>query len=235
MIIIDTPIPLSATQYAALKNSCSVGAVIRYLDRLDPNGAKTIKPAEARAAASVGMPIGLVFEIGGRPTGAAQGAADAAWSKAYVQTLGFALDCGLSIPNAVDYDAPQSDLPGILDYFKAWTAGIAPYRSGAYGSGYVLGSLWAAKLIVLRWISCSSAFDGTQAALKFGNYDMEQFLSPELDGIDVDTNRLRVPGFDFGARVPFAASSPIAAAPSAPLTPAEHEGFLARLREIFAG
>lgn len=230
-IIIDTAQTLSLAQYRALK--ANVSAVIRYLDRLDPNGAKNFKIDEARAAAEAGMPIMLVFEMYGTPSGASQAALDSSWVRSYVPTVGFAPGSGLAIANAVDEDATAAMIQGIVDYFKVWTPGIAPYRAGAYGSGFVVSTLDAQKLISLRWIACSSGWAGTRAVIAACNYDMDQFLSPQLEGIDVDVNRLRDPTFDFGARVPFAASPPVAPAIAAK-TPSEIEAIINRVKEIFS-
>jgi hypothetical protein len=229
-LIVDTDVRLNADKLSALKNSCSVTAVGRYLDRLDPLTPKVIDLAEAEDFAKVGMPMFPIFEIGGRPAGAAQGQADAQWVKSYLPTIGMPNDT--CVANAVDFDAQATDMPPIMYYFASWSPTLAPYRSGGYGSGFVLGQLATARTIVMRWISCSPGFAGTHAALAAGAYDMEQFLSPALDGIDVDVNRLRVPGYDFGARVPFA---PAHVAPVVAATPAPSElaAIVARIREIF--
>lgn len=228
-MIIDTNVDVTA-KLPALK-ALGVTDIGRYGDRLAPGNSKVVNAEEAKAFAAVGMRLFLIYEIGGRPTGEWQGQADRQWCESWLPMIGMPSDSG--VYNTVDYDAPAADLPGIVAYFKAFQS--QRYRSGGYGSGYTLSQLSANNAISLRWLSCSTGFAGTKEATLAGHYDLIQSLSPTLDGVDVDVNRLRVPGFDFGARVPFAATPPVAPIASAPLTPAEHEGFIARLREIFAG
>lgn len=228
-LIIDTNVDCT-NEYPSLM-ALGVTETIRYGDRLAPNNPKVFNPREARAAADAGMRIGLVYEIGGHPSGASQGQIDREWCEAWLPTIGMAQP-GVSIFNTVDYDAQAADTPGIVAYFKAFLS--TKYRSGGYGSGYALSQLTAANAISLRWLSCSTGFTGTKEATLAGQYDLIQSLSPKLAGVDVDVNRLRVPGFDFGARVPFAATAPVVTAPAVELTPEQHEGFLAKLAELFA-
>lgn len=229
-MIVDTDLRLTAAQYAGLKAAGAL-AVGRYLDRLNPAEAKVIGADEARAAAAAGMPIFLVYEIGGRPSGTSQGQLDAAWCRAYLPAIGMPADC--AIYNAVDYDAQPADMPGIADHFGAFRS-PGSYRTGAYGSGYVTGQLFGSGLIdQLRWVSESGGFLGTAAAIASGAYEMRQSVSGPVLGISVDVNTLREPGLDFGARVPFAgenqAAPPAAVAAAAP----PPESFLDRLRQIF--
>jgi len=230
-IIIDTNVVLTAKLPAlkALANGDLIGG--RYLDRLDVNNPKVIKPAEARAFAAAGVPLFLIYEIGGKPSGAPQGQLDREWCESYLPTIGMPSDS--AIYSAIDYDAPAADMPGIVAYHKAFQS--QRYRSGGYGSGYTLSQLTANGVITLRWIAESTGFSGTKEATLAGQYDLLQMISPPIDGVDVDVSRVRVPGFDFGARVPFAVAPPIAPIAAAPMTPAEHEGFLAKLREIITG
>lgn len=227
MIIIDTPVVVTE-KLPALK-AAGVGAIGRYLNRRNPHEAKVIQPAEARAFAAIGMPLFPIYEFDGRPSGAAEGAADAAYCKAVLPALGMPDDA--AIYATVDYDAAPVDLPGILAYFRAFRApGV--YRTGGYGSGYVCGQLLAGLAIDrLRWLACSGGYRGSREALAAGDYEMAQHLAPKLDGLDVDVSVLRSPGLDFGARVPFAPTP--APAPVAQAAP-PHPSLLDRLREIFA-
>jgi hypothetical protein len=230
-IIIDTPIDVSA-KLPALKAAAGGDLEVgRYLDCLNPHEQKVIKPAEARAFAAAGVPLFLIYEITGRPTGAVIGRRDGAWCKDYVPTLGMPLES--TIFYTVDYDAPPVDMPGILAAFRAFGT-ASGYRIGGYGSGSVTGRLYDEKAIALRWLSCSGAFLGTGTAKAAGNFELLQSLSKPIAGVDVDVNRLREPSIDFGARVPFGAAPPIAPAIAA-AAPVSHETFLQRLAEIFRG
>lgn len=227
-MIIDTN-QICTAKLLALK-AAGVTTIGRYLNRLDPKGVKVIQPDEARAFAAAGMQLFLIFEIGGKPSGAAQGELDRKWCEDYLAKIGMD-QSGVSIANTVDYDAQANDMPGIEDYFGAFQS--KAYRVMGYGSGFVCGQLFAKKLIALRWIAESRGFTGTKEALAAGDYDLVQSISPALDGIDVDVNAPRFPSTDFGARVPFAAS-PSIVPPVATLPSAQHETFVQRLREIFS-
>ncbi len=230
MIIIDTPIDVSG-KLAALKAAAGGALIVgRYLNRRDPSEPKVIKPNEARAFAMAEVPLFLIYEFDGKPSGTLTGQQDGAWCKAYVATLGLPAD--VPIFYTVDYDAPPVALPGILAAFRGF-AMASGHPLGGYGSGYVTGRLFDEHAIAHRWLACSGGYLGTKAALAAGNFELAQTLSKPIDGVDVDLNRTRVLGLDFGARVPFAASpAPAAIAAAAPAT---HETFLQRLREIFAG
>ena len=206
-MIIDTNADVTAKLpelMAAAKGDLTIG---RYLDRLMPNNPKVIKPAEARAIAAAGAGLFLIYEIGGKPSGSAQGDLDRRWCEAYLPTIG--APSTAAIYNTVDYDAPASDMASIIAYFAAFQS--SHYRNGGYGSGFVLSDLFGAKVIELRWLACSRGFTGTKEALAGGAYDLAQSLSPKIAGLDVDTNYLLKPGSDFGAFVPFA-PPPVAAA-----------------------
>src|SRR5580704_4414604 len=133
--IIDTNRDVTAW-LPALK-AAGVTAIGRYLNRLDPGEEKVVKPTEARAIAACGLRLFLIFEIGGRPNGGAQGHLDGRWSAKYMAEVG--APAGAAIYYAVDYDAQADDMPGILAAFETFHAAVAAagYRAGVYGSGDV--------------------------------------------------------------------------------------------------
>jgi hypothetical protein len=190
----------------------SIGRYIGYgLEAED----KVIKPAEARAIAAAGMRLFLIYEISGKPMGAAVGARDGAYAASYAVTLGAPTTACLFY--AVDYDAPPADIPSLSAAFKAFGAAVRPkYRVGGYCSGYVCSQLFAAGLIDKRWLTCSTGFTGSKQALAAGAYDLAQSLPAKVGGLDTDPDRLHVANGEFGDFVPFSPDAPSIVPPAAP-------------------
>jgi hypothetical protein len=217
-VIIDTN-RNTFTRLPALK-AAGVTTIIRYIAAGLTGEEKVIKPGEARAIAEAGMRLGLVYEIGGKPSGAQVGQRDGTFAHSYAPTVG-APD-GAMIWYTVDYDAGPNDMPGIIEAFKAFKSAVSPkFRVGCYGSGYVCSKLKAAGLIDGRWLTDSLGFSGTHSALAAGEYEMVQALPKNVAGMDADANTLRQPGIDIGDFVPFAsvavAQTPADAAPKLPV------------------
>jgi hypothetical protein len=224
--IIDTNCDVTA-QLPAL-NAAGVTAIGRYLNRLDPGEEKVVKPDEARAIAAAGLRLFLVFEIGGRPNGSAQGHLDGRWSAKYMRTIG--APAGAAIYYAVDYDAQADNMPGILAAFATFHAAVvdAGYRVGVYGSGAVCTAVTAAGFATLSWLSGSVDWSGSQSYAASRQWALLQYTPQTLCGIDCDTD---VANGDFGAFTPFAA--PLAG--TAPYSVPAKRGWLAWLKQKFGG
>jgi hypothetical protein len=198
--IIDTNHDVT-DQLPALE-AAGVTAIGRYLNRLDPSEEKVIKPAEAKAIAAAGLRLFLIFEIGGRPSGSAQGHLDGRWSAKYLPQIG--APAGTAIYYAVDYDAQAEDMPGILAAFETFHAAVvaAGYRVGVYGSGDVCTAVTAAGFATLPMLSCSVDWSGSQPYAASRKWVLLQHTPQPLCGIDCDPD---VANGDFGGFVPFAA------------------------------
>ena len=214
--IIDTNRDVTA-QLPALQ-AAGVTTIGRYLNRLDPGEEKVIKPAEARAIAAAGLRLFLIFEIGGRPSGSAQGHLDGRWSATYMPTIG--APAGAAIYYAVDYDAQADDMPGILAAFATFHAAVvaAGYRAGVYGSGDVCTAVTAAGFATLSMLSCSVDWSGSEAYAASRQWALLQHTPRPLCGIDCDTD---VANGDFGDFVPYSVPA--------------RRGWLAWLKQKFGG
>ena len=206
----------------ALK-AAGVTDVIRYIAAGLVSNEKVIKPAEARYLAEQGIGLGLVYEIGGRPSGAGVGQRDGNFAAAYAKTVGAPRDA--VIWYTVDFDASSIDYPGIAAAFKAFKRACAPdYRTGCYASGYISDRLAADGLIdnvstdapmdstggdSLIWLTDSLGFRGTRASVAGQRYIMLQGLPTTVAGLDADINKLH-PGIlrpdlsHAGTFIPFA-------------------------------
>lgn len=190
--IIDSDVPLSLTDLQSFKaqGEESIG---RYLNRRNPSEPKVIKPAEARLFQQVGMRLFLIYEYDGKPSGSALGTLDGEWCANYVPTIGAPADGSAFIAYTVDWDAPESAMPGIRSAFSGFGAAIRPkYQTWSYGSGAVNAELYTAKLITGRWLTCSGGFRGTQEALSSGSYEMRQSLPTDIIGINIDPDSCHV-------------------------------------------
>ena len=104
--------------------------------------------------------------------------------------------CGLSVGQpaetpiyfAVDYDAAESDLPGITAYFEALRPRLQAdgYTAGVYGSGLVCRHLSELGLVSKTWLSESTGFAGHADWLPHA--DIVQGHSTQLFGMDIDTD-----------------------------------------------
>jgi hypothetical protein len=197
--IIDTNHDVTA-QLAALK-AAGITTIGRYLNRIDPAEEKVIKPAEAQAIAAAGLRLFLIFEIGGTPSGSAQGNLDGAWTASYVPTVG--APAGAAVYYAVDFDAQTADMPGILAAFQTFATAVvaAGYRVGVYGSGDVCTAVTGAGYATLPMLSCSDRWSGSGAYEASKAWVLLQHKPQTICGIDCDPNDSNG---DFGAFVPFA-------------------------------
>lgn len=202
-MILDTD--NNTVNHIASLKADGVTDVIRYLSPAT-HDEKVIKPGEAKVLAAAGIRVGYVFETWGRPHGATQGQSDGKFVKSYAPTVG--AHKGQIVFYAVDFDAQARDLPGILAAFTAFQKELnGLYRVGAYASGYVGSYLKAHGVSVGTWLTCSSGFAGTKAAIASGDYIMRQGLPHKLAGMDTDPDlcgTVNVANGDIGTAIPFA-------------------------------
>lgn len=195
---------------------------------------KVIKPDEARAIGAAGMRLFLIYEIGARTAagGAALGNRDGVYALEYAFKLG--MPQGSAIFPCADFDAQPNDYPAIAAYMKAFGFAVSPYlRLGIYANGYTCNRLFANKLIEIRWLTCSKGFLGTKDAIAKGEYEILQALPTKIAGLDTDPDTLHVANGDFGSRVPFAPSPPIAPAVVAQHPDVAAPSLLARIKQDF--
>lgn len=198
-------------RYDALK-AAGVKTIIRYIAAGLEHEEKVIKPGEAHAIADAGLRLGLVYEIGGKPSGSAVGHRDGSYARTYAPQVG--APAGAIIWYTVDYDAGPNDYIGIKAAFQAFKdaiedgASVAPlYRVGAYASGYICDRLHADGLIAGRWLTDSMGFRGTRDAIAGGRFDLKQALPHVIAGLDTDPDAAHVAvdgtEADIGDFVPF--------------------------------
>jgi hypothetical protein len=175
--IFDTPDDCTADA-RALYNA-GIRAVVRYDDPSgNPNSWKQIGVPEYEALLTAGLAVGFVSEWANDHAGyfsASAGTRDGNYSVMRARTRN--QPAHSAIYAAVDYDALQTDLDAyVAPFFKTFAAIIrtAGYRVGCYGSGLTCAYLKSKSLIDLVWITCSSGFQGSRAAITLGNYDLWQ-------------------------------------------------------------
>jgi len=199
-------------RYDALK-AAGVKTIIRYIAAGLEHEEKVIKPGEAHGIADAGLRLGLVYEIGGKPSGASVGQRDGAYARMYAPTVG--APTGSIIWYTVDYDAGPSDYPGIQAAFQSFKTALgSDFRVGTYASGYICDRLMAADLIAGRWLTDSMGFRGTRDSVAAGRYEMKQALPQVIAGLDTDPDALHIgvdgTPADIGDFVPFAPPAMIA-------------------------
>lgn len=201
MTVIDTN--HNVTNHLKALKEAGVTTVIRYIAAGLVSDEKVIKPAEALAMAVAGMRLSLVYEISGRPSGAAVGRRDGQFALDYAKTLGAPQDSVIWYTG--DYDAQASNYPGIAAAFKAFkTALRGYYRVGCYASGYISDRLAHDGLIdsvldapadpmggaPLIWLTDSVGFAGTRSSIAGGRYIYLQGLPRLTAGLDTDPDKL---------------------------------------------
>ena len=179
-----------------------IDTVIRYIAYGLEGDEKVIKPAEAREFAAAGMKLGIVYEIDGRPGSAFVGGRDGAYAARYMPTIG--MPEGSTIWYTVDYDPSVGEMDGIISAFQAFKNALnGKYKLGCYGSGMCCQDLKHRGLIDGgRWLTDSSGFDGTRAAIDNGWYEMRQLLPQTVCGLDADPDLLLDETVDIGAAIP---------------------------------
>jgi hypothetical protein len=193
--------------------------VARYLSR---STWKTIKLAEKQALSAAGLATVLVYEDG--PTSSdyfsgARGQVDATRAAQQAATLG-APD-NTTIYFAVDYDASDADLSGVItDYFQAANSALSSfagsgnprYHVGVYGSGATCVAMTGAGLATQGWLAQATRWRGHGA---FTNWAISQGM-PATDIVGLSGDPDTAVG-NYGAiPAPPAAAAPAAAIPHQP-------------------
>jgi LysM repeat protein len=159
---------------------------IEYVGRYLGNSWKSIKEKECDALINAGLKIISIWET--NPTFAAyftknQGSADAKMASAFARSIGQIE--GSAIYFAVDFDAQDGDMKGILNYFSGIREELDQiYKAGVYGSYDVLKMLHNNSAADYYWQT------GAWSRGKVASFiDILQFnYNQPLLGIQVDYN-----------------------------------------------
>jgi hypothetical protein len=186
---LDTTMEL--TRHALALGRQGYDFALRYYSH---NAAKNLSLGEARALSEAGLRIGVVWETSGtranffnRAQGLADGAAAFLMAKEVIRQ-----PYGSAIYFAVDYDATQADIDGVIsNYFTGVHAalyvgaeGQPSYRVGVYGSGLCCASLVERGMASLSWLSQSTGFAGSKQYAAQRRYDLIQMLPARIPGAD---------------------------------------------------
>lgn len=184
----DTPASCG-TQAQAIKNA-GYDFVARYLSR---STWKVVTPAEAAQLQAAGLAIVLVYEDGSTAASYfsnGRGKTDAA--RAAQQAAALAAPANTTIYFAVDYDASDADLAGVItQYFQGIADGLrgfaaangTQYRAGVYGSGATCSMLTGAGLATQGWLCQSTAFHGFAT---YTGWSIRQGMPITVCGLHVD-------------------------------------------------
>jgi len=157
----------------------------------------TLTQAEAKTLSAAGMRIVAVWESHShRPDYFSYASGYADGMSAYRQAKGIAQPAGSAIYFAVDFNAQEPDIRGVVDpYFrgvlagyKAASGGSPEYRIGAYGSGAVCAYLKRMRLVQYTWLSNSTAWNGYNG---FTDWDIRQGKRSSVVSFDHDSNEAR--------------------------------------------
>jgi peptidoglycan hydrolase-like protein with peptidoglycan-binding domain len=206
----DASVPLS--RYVGGLKAAGVPFVGRYIAS-DPGEAwKIITPGEAVELAIAGVALFPIYENGEAQSGAGQGDTDGRYAASYLATVGLLPNTGVIIYYAEDFNVQSADMSGISQAFAAFGAALPGYGVGVYSCGYCNAQLGAQGLVVRKWLSASTSYNGTQPAMDTGDYDMLQGLPLDCTinnrTINIDLDTLRVSNTDVGARVPWGGAIP---------------------------
>lgn len=142
-----------------------ITAIMRYITDQGP-GNKGITIQEIHDLGAHGVAFGLVWELGARAAlqGYAQGVADAKRAQHNLALLA-AQPGGPSARRplyaAVDFDATADELPAVKDYFRGFSSVIGKNRTGVYGSGLVIDTVFGAGYASFGWwVKAASAWGG---------------------------------------------------------------------------
>jgi Domain of unknown function (DUF1906) len=207
----DACVPLSP--YVGGLNAAHVAFVGRYIAS-DPKEAwKIITPSEAVELAIAGVPLFPIFENQERSqSGSSAGNIDGTYAAAYLPTIGLLPNSGVVVYYCEDFDVQAGDMANISAAFKTFGAALPGYGIGVYSCGFCNGQLGTQGLVVRKWISGSTSYNGTGPATAAGDYDMIQSVPSNITVnnriINVDVDTLRVANADIGARVPWGGAIP---------------------------
>jgi hypothetical protein len=198
--------------YVGGLKAAGVTFVGRYVARATDDPEKLITPDEAVEFAIAGIAVFPIYEGPEQQSGAATGTADGQYAASYLPTVGLPPNAGVTVYYAEDFDVQSADMPEISAAFTAFRAALPGYGIGAYSCGYCNSQLSAQGLIVKKWLSGSTDYNGTQTAIDDGDYDMRQGLPTEVSInnriVNVDFDTLRIADADIGARVPWGGAIP---------------------------
>lgn len=195
--LFDTPDPADTAAKITLLKSQGVEAVILYINPLWTRDTKTAKLQQIKTILAAGVKVLFVCEGWGGSNNFAHGDINATCGSRDGEVVGRYLDA-LGAPDlvavfaAIDNDVtPAQYLNFCKPYFIAFRKALpAKYRLGAYGCGFLLAQLTAAKLIDLRWLSNATGWNGSRAARINGAYDILQGPETRLDGLDIDPDSI---------------------------------------------
>jgi hypothetical protein len=213
----DACVPLGP--YVGGLNAARVAFVGRYIAS-DPGEAwKVITPSEAVELAIAGVPLFPIFENQERSqSGSSAGRTDGTYAAAYLPTIGLLPNSGVIVYYCEDFNVQAGDMADISAAFKAFGTALPGYGIGVYSCGFCNGQLGTQGLVVRKWISGSTSYNGTGPATAAGDYDMIQSVPTNITVnnrvINVDVDTLRLANADIGARVPWGGAIP----QSAPLS-----------------
>jgi Domain of unknown function (DUF1906) len=201
----DASLPLGA--YVGGLSEAGVTFVGRYVASVTSLPEKLITPGEAVEFAIAGIAVFPIYEGPADQSSADTGAADGMYAARYLPTVGLLPNTGVIVYYAEDFNVQPSDIAGISAAFEAFGAALPGYGIGAYSCGYCNAQLSAQGLVVRKWLSGSTTYNGTQPAIDAGDYDMLQGVPTDVTlnkrVVNVDLDTLRFADSDIGARVPW--------------------------------
>ncbi len=173
------------TDYAGALLNAGYIWVGRYIN---PGKAEPLTHAEASHLNTMGLFVVSIWEEGS-PTHIGyfttdRGTEDGTGAVSAAQSIG--QPAGTPIYFAVDYDAAESDLTQIGEYFIALHSIVrnANYFVGVYSSGLVCQYLSNIGYVSQTWLSQSKGFAGYSTWLP--NANIVQGIETTFDGLDVD-------------------------------------------------
>jgi hypothetical protein len=206
----DASVPLN--QHVGGIKASGALFVGRYIASSPTAQGKVITPTEAVEFAIAGIPLFVVHENGEKQSGAGTGQTDGNYASAYLPTIGLKPNTGVVVYYAEDFDVSQGDMAGISAAFQAFGMALSGYDIGVYSCGFCNAQLLTSGLITKRWLSASTSYNGTHAAIVAGAYDMFQGLPMDVminnRSVNVDADALHIAGADIGARVPWGGAIP---------------------------
>lgn len=205
MNIID--VSVNTEHQASCLSSKGIQTIIRYYaTNLEP---KVLTLSEAKAISAAGMQIGIVFEDGNKLKDfTKQNGYNQAISAYKYATQTIKQPFGSAIYFAVDLDVTNDQIQStILPYFNGIRAGLLAahgnlpsFKIGAYGCGAAVNALKKEGLCDYRWLSASTSYNGSRAALQNGDYEFVQHFEQgfKMCNLSVDQDQLRLGVSDIG-------------------------------------
>ena len=203
--IIDTS--TNTTDQVSCMASQGIQVIFRYY--ASSVNWKVITLSEAQAISDAGMQVGVVFEDGNNLNSFTE---DTGYNNA-ISAYNYATETinqpfGSAIYFAVDLDVTDAQInSNIIPYFEgiqsalnSLNSGEPNYKVGAYGCGAVVNTLMNEGLCDFRWLSESTSYNGTEAALENGHYELAQQYEEGLEicTISVDKDILNDDATEIG-------------------------------------